>query len=226
MSNNVSRAGVWVRHELSDQNKAQRSAVCASLLPRQEQEPFLRPKKTLIEALRISTGQQQPYRLQSLFSYDTGLEQIQPTAVINDPSELQQTLKKLKVVSEEVGLTMNIEKTKVMTADEQKFRCTIANRKIQTRIKTAAHDGLQEESPTTHLCNASKEGTQSLWLTNNTLKRPFKKVVKCNSEVFPPQQKIAGVITIPKSTQNIFSQSYQPSNLVRMMSKNAEWIIL
>jgi histone-lysine N-methyltransferase SETMAR len=38
----VSRAGVWVPHELSDQNKAQRSAVCASLLSRQEQEPFLR----------------------------------------------------------------------------------------------------------------------------------------------------------------------------------------
>ncbi|KAF2902300.1 hypothetical protein ILUMI_03880 [Ignelater luminosus] len=36
----VSRAGVWVPHELSDQNKAQRSAVCASLLFRQEQEPL------------------------------------------------------------------------------------------------------------------------------------------------------------------------------------------
>ncbi|KAF2894939.1 hypothetical protein ILUMI_11235 [Ignelater luminosus] len=42
--------------------------------------------------------------------------------ISNDPNKLQQRLRKLKVVSEDTGLTMNIEKTKAMTANEQEFR--------------------------------------------------------------------------------------------------------
>ncbi|KAF2886627.1 hypothetical protein ILUMI_19546 [Ignelater luminosus] len=42
--------------------------------------------------------------------------------ISNDPRKLQQRLRKLKVVSEEIGLTINTEKAKVVTADEQEFR--------------------------------------------------------------------------------------------------------
>jgi len=37
----VSRHGVWVPHQLSEDNKAQRRNICNSLLTRQEREPFL-----------------------------------------------------------------------------------------------------------------------------------------------------------------------------------------
>jgi histone-lysine N-methyltransferase SETMAR len=37
----VNRQGVWVPHELSEENRSQRTTICNSLITRQEREPFL-----------------------------------------------------------------------------------------------------------------------------------------------------------------------------------------
>ena len=74
----VSKAGIWVPHQLSSENLLHRATICTSLFPRQQSEPFLKrivtADKKWVSYVNVECKRQwlakakPPYRRQNLAS--------------------------------------------------------------------------------------------------------------------------------------------------------------